>query len=344
MALSVYPWQDGLARDLQALRGRLPNGLLVHGPRGIGTFELLLRFARSLLCRAPGPDGEPCGRCKGCAMTAAHTHPDLRYVVSEAECAPRGLPFEPPEGAGDSRKNLYQDILIHQPRALQDMLTLTSHSGGRRVIVVYPADRLRPEAAATLLKTLEEPPGDTVFLLAADDIDRVLPTIRSRCRLLRAAPPSREEALAWLAGQGVKEPGEALALAGGMPLAAFETDPRRVLAPAARKAFEELLARGGRASPAEIIAAVPRDLQLPAAALFFSRWAWDLASVRQGGAPRYFPHRAKQLQALAAQLSAPALYRWVNAAADVSRAAGHPLSAQLAAERLLLAYQRAFEP
>ena len=205
MSIKLYPWQDALEKALLDLRDRLPNGLLVYGPRGAGIFDLVQAFAKSLLCTQPAADGTPCGRCHGCHLVRAGTHPDIRYVVSEAESLPREIPFVPPDTAASDRKTVYREILIHQTRALTDFLNLKSHEGGVRIVLVYPADRIRAEAAASLLKSLEEPPENTVFMLVADEIDRVLPTIRSRCRLIRAGAPTREQALEWLKSQGVQD-------------------------------------------------------------------------------------------------------------------------------------------
>ena len=91
MGLAVYPWQEELARELVSFRDNLPNGLLVYGPRGIGTIDLVVAYAKSLFCVHPKKDGTPCGECKGCKMANAFTHPDLRYVFSEAEAIPRGI-------------------------------------------------------------------------------------------------------------------------------------------------------------------------------------------------------------------------------------------------------------
>lgn len=181
MALAVFPWQKHLADTLNGMRGKLPNGLLIYGPRGIGTFELVHAFAKSLMCTSPAADGTSCGHCKGCHLTASYAHPDLVYVVSEAEALPRDIPFEEPDNAASDRKTQYREILIHQTRRLAEIFSLKTNEGGLRVVLVYPADQLRAEAAAALLKNLEEPPENTVFLLVADGIDFVLPTIRSRC-------------------------------------------------------------------------------------------------------------------------------------------------------------------
>ena len=99
MALAVFPWQKHLADTLNGMRGKLPNGLLIYGPRGIGTFELVHAFAKSLMCTSPAADGTSCGHCKGCHLTASYAHPDLVYVVSEAEALPRDIPFEEPRNS-----------------------------------------------------------------------------------------------------------------------------------------------------------------------------------------------------------------------------------------------------
>lgn len=342
MALALYPWQKELARQLNDMRDRMPNGLLIHGSRGIGTFELAERFARSLLCLSPAADGAPCGRCKGCHLTSAMTHPDLVYVLSEAEAVPRELPFEEPQGATSERKNLYREILIHQTRHLPEIFSLKTNEGGLRVVLLYPADQLRAEAAAAVLKSLEEPPENTVFILVADAIDFVLPTIRSRCRLLKAEPPTHEEAVAWLVTKKVADPEAALIAAGGMPLAVFETDQKRVLTPEQREKLLGFLRLGRRATSAAAVGAVTRDMTLQAASVFLSRWAWDLAGALTGVPPRYFPAEAAVFSQLAAEgLKPAAVFMWINSVRDVCRVNDHPLTARVVIEQLLLAYLRA---
>ncbi len=340
MALTIYPWQTELARELNNLRERMPNGVLVHGPRGIGTFDLVLAFAKSLLCTNPGLEGVPCGQCKGCRLLAAGNHPDIRYIVSEAESLPREIPFTPPESASSDRKTFYREILIHQTRAMGDFLNLMSNEGGKRVVVVYPADMIRPEAAASLLKNLEEPPEDTVFLLVADEIDKVLATIRSRCRLVRARAPSHEEALAWLEGKGVAEAERRLTEAGGMPLAVFDEDPRFSLDTEAREKLLAFLAKGRNGNPTRAIDAVGRDMTLSAASIFLSRWGWDLAAAKVGAPVRYFPQHAEAIAAIAQAAQPAGLYTWINSVRDVRYVSEHPLNAKTVIEALLLSYLR----
>lgn len=340
MGLVLYPWQEELAFDLNTLRKNLPNGVLIYGPRGIGTFEFVHEFAKSLLCQNPRPDGSSCGSCKGCILAKTKNHPDIRYIVSEAEALPRDIPFTPPENASTERKNLYREILIHQPRAIADFLTMNSHEGGVRVILVYPADQIRAEAAASLLKNLEEPPARTVFLLVADEIDQVLPTIRSRCRLIRARAPSREEALNWLKTQDVTDPEEKLTEAAGMPLSVFEVDERLTLSSENRLKLLDFLRKGKMSNSAQALSICTKEIALPGASKLFSRWGWDLASVREGGTARYFPQYEADLRRICEGATREGLYMWINTVRDVVRASGHTLNARLIIEQVLLSYLR----
>lgn len=340
MSLKLYPWQDALEKSLLDLRGKLPNGLLVYGPRGAGIFDLVQAFAKSLLCTQPAADGAPCGRCHGCHLVRAGTHPDIRYVVSEAESLPREIPFVPPDTAASDRKTVYREILIHQTRALTDFLNLKSHEGGVRIVLVYPADRIRAEAAASLLKSLEEPPENTVFMLVADEIDRVLPTIRSRCRLIRASAPTREQSLEWLKSQGVQEAERKLTEAGGMPLAVFDEDARFRLSDEMRERFLAYLKLGRAAPPAQALSVADKDVTLSAAALFLSRWGWDLASAKVGCDPQYFPEFAEEIKAIAQAASPTGLYTWINSVRDIRRVSEHPLNAKTMIEALLISYAR----
>ena len=343
MGLAVYPWQEELARELVSFRDNLPNSLLVYGPRGIGTIDLVVAYAKSLFCEHPKKDGTPCGECKGCKMANAFTHPDLRYVFSEAEAIPRGIPFEPPSNASKDRK-IYREILIHQPRELTDFLSLAPHiDQGRRIIVVYPADAIRPDAAATFLKSLEEPPERTTFLLVADDIDRVLPTIRSRCRLLRAKAPTHEEALAWLKSKGVKDAEEALARAAERPCLVTDEEAIRnndnidaktreqlltltTMAPEIRLALLKTLSQGARIDLTQIAVKEGRTA-LPVSAVLpvLERWSYDLLAVKEGLEPHYFPAYFPQMKALVQAVDSEKLFKFSDSLKGMRRVVTHPL-------------------
>src|SRR5213083_183612 len=192
--------------------GRLPQALLFEGPSGVGKQRLALWLAQALVCeRAGGKAGgearEGCGRCHHCKLVLNLSHPDVHWFV----------PLEPSKKGGDADKQveLVEEALgeematrrqqpLYEPpsglashgiaavRLLLRRLVLTPAMGRRKVFVIGDAERLVPQtgaeaAANALLKALEEPPADTVFVLTSSDPNALLPTIQSRVVRIRVA-------------------------------------------------------------------------------------------------------------------------------------------------------------
>ncbi len=188
--------------------GRLPQALLIEGPQGIGKQRLALWLAQALLCEArEARAGEPCGKCQPCKLVASLAHPDVHWFVP-LELAKRGGDADrqvelteealAEEMAARRERPLYEPptgLAIHgiaAVRLLLRRLALTPALGRRKVFVIGDAERLVPQvgtdaAANALLKALEEPPADTVFVLTAAAPDALLPTILSRVVRVRVA-------------------------------------------------------------------------------------------------------------------------------------------------------------
>jgi DNA polymerase-3 subunit delta' len=165
---------------LQAFNaGRLPHAWLVTGPRGIGKATLCYRFARFLFAEGAGGGGGLFS-APATSLAVAPSHQAFRLVASGSH--PDLLVVE--RAFDPKRKRQRRDIVAEDARAVGEFLHLTSSQGGWRVVIVDGADLMNPHAANSLLKTLEEPPKQTVMLLASDNPGRLLPTIRSRCRTL----------------------------------------------------------------------------------------------------------------------------------------------------------------
>jgi DNA polymerase III subunit delta' len=216
----MHPWNEPLFEALKARSDRFPHALLIHGARGTGKLALAERVAQFLLCEDPAR--RPCGRCDGCRWFVAGSHPDFRRL--EPEALAKDPPAEPEEGADVPAKRAKPsiEIKIEQVRDLAGFLNLRSHRGALRVALVHPAENMTPSASNALLKGLEEPSADAVFLLVSHRPAQLLPTIRSRCVALPVPVPSQPAALKWLAEQGARNPERWLAYAGGAPLQALE--------------------------------------------------------------------------------------------------------------------------
>jgi DNA polymerase III subunit delta' len=169
---------------------RVPGAVLLAGPSGIGKYTLARAFAARLLCDAVA-GGDVCGTCAQCVRLTAGTHPDLHVVAREEE---------------------RRDVRIEQVRDLVRWLGLQPLMAPRKVALVDDAHCLSVPAQNALLKTLEEPPGASVIVLVAAAAGLLLPTIRSRCQIVRLEPLATDEVATVLVARGV-EPGEARALA-----------------------------------------------------------------------------------------------------------------------------------
>lgn len=198
-SIEIYPWHIPPWTALTADLARLPHALLLHGPVGLGKEAFARRLAAGLLCAQPADQLAPCGRCHGCHLVAAGTHPDLAWVAPEED---------------------RRGIVIDQVRALGAWLALTPHTAVRKLAVIVPAEGLNLHAANSLLKILEEPPLGSILLLVSHQPGRLPATIRSRCHKLGFAVPDRATALTWLEGQVGPSAGLLLDLAGGAPLRA----------------------------------------------------------------------------------------------------------------------------
>ena len=334
---TLYPWQEADWAHWQALRQRLPHGLLLKGMPGIGKFELALNFAHSLLCQQTRPSGLACGVCAACQWLAQGNHPDFRLLRPEADNEDDST--ESSESA--SKKKPSKIIKVEQLRALEDFFNLTAHQGQHRVVVIYPAEALPPAAANALLKTLEEPTAGLLFILVSHKPQRLLPTLLSRCLPFAATLPSAEQAQSWLAAQGVSDPASWLAQCSGAPLAA------RAQAEDETGEFRTRLI-GALSHPAELdVLALAEQLQrneLPQLVHSIQQWCYDLAALKWGKRLRFHPQQTKVLHLLAEKIDPVRLLQLQRDLLTARREAQHTLNPRLFIESLLFLYQQACRP
>lgn len=308
------------------------SGILLHGGRGTGLWEALLSGAAGLLCEEPGRvlvpwQSRACGHCAGCRLVRAGSHPDLRIVVPRALAAEWGLGSQegeetaPTQGdaKADAKGTAGREIGIEQVRGLIDWAQGTSHRGGAKVALVHPLDAMAAPAANALLKVLEEPPPLLCFLTGTYQLDRVLPTLRSRCSLRAWARPAAEVALAELERRG--EP-DAQAVLHWSRHAVFEGDPARGLE------WTRALVR--QLADARTVQADG----LPAALAIESlqKLTVDLMRVRAGLAPSYLPAMDAPLRRLAGQGDRGAWLLWWRRLTQAARTPDFPVHAGLAVQ------------
>lgn len=337
MGLAPYPWLERPAETLSKMLDKLPGGVLIYGPRGCGVFDLACRFAAAVVCKRP-VDGAPCGECAECKLFFSGNHPDVRYVLSETEAALHPQPWSGKFGNLPKGKSLSKQILIEQVRGIGEYLSVTGHRSEKRAVVIYPADSMSADQSSALLKTLEEPPVGAVLILAADDINSILPTIRSRCQLVRVSPPTREQGIAYLKSQKVRSPESELTRFAGRPLLIHEADPSLLLDKKDEMLFLGLLAKGAQLTSAEVLNAVKKDIPVGPVLSLMQRWYWDLLAEVSGAEPRYFPEYAAQYKRQAQGLEFNALYSFNEQLLNANRSKDHPLSKKLVIQDLFISW------
>jgi len=177
------------------------NAYLFTGPSGVGKKAAAFAFARALLCEKGGDDA--CGVCSQCQKVAAGSHPDFTYVEPVVQ-----------------DKKVKQEISIDSVRGIIRKLAFRPYEGSRKILIIDQVDKMNLVASNAFLKTLEEPPGDTVIILTTENVSRLLLTIVSRLQKVRFMPLTFEEMLRFAtekAGLSGEQAKVAAALSKGSP-------------------------------------------------------------------------------------------------------------------------------
>ena len=367
----IAPWLKPLWQSFDF--ARFPNAILIHGQSGIGKFAFSLELARALLCESLDSGRKPCNQCDGCHWFNTGNHPDFTALVPETH---RKLLPQSNDEVDETSKKLTRDrevtesdvsekkekknISIEETRGAIEGLSIGSHRGGNRVILIYPLEMLRSDSANTLLKSLEEPPAKTIFILLANRVDRVLPTILSRCRLLSAPRPDRSTGLTWLKNElsntvGIKVSDNDIESIydeqGGAPYAVLDTLVARhnkderdelTISIAASRFMLQSMTQGAQINWLETSEKIHKA-QYALLLATMQRWISDLQLVIEGGAPRYYPKHLNTLKSLTQSAQPFKLLQLWKSLVQARKSENHPLAVRIQLEALLAQYQQVFE-
>ncbi|MBS3965436.1 MAG: DNA polymerase III subunit delta' [Methylomonas sp.] len=319
----LHPWQ---LDDWQRLRAyleqdRIPQALLLTGQAGLGKRQLAECYARALLCHARTPDGQACGECQGCRLSAAHTHPD--YVLVESD--------EPGKAIG-----------IDRIRQLIAQLSLKPQSQACRVVIVSPADQLNTASANAFLKCLEEPGERTCFVLISATPSRLPATIRSRCQTWLCRQPDSQVLATWLKQGGFTGSIAALLrLCGGSPIQARHYAEQGIIE-VHQSCFADWfgIAKGKR--DVVTIAENWSKLEQPSASELMAwliEWLVDLVKLKTAveREPRDADYE-NALQDLCPRLELPRLHRYYDQALNARQLLTTQVNKQLLFEQLLIGW------
>lgn len=187
--------------------GRVPHAMLFAEEPGFGALPLALSFIQYFSCKFRA-DGDSCGKCPSCSKISKMIHPDLHFAFPVNTNSSGGN-----KPVSDNFITLWREAITSNPYITEQefneicgvenklgrisvaeaslifrKLTMTSFEGGNKYMIIWLAERMNPDAANKLLKLLEEPSPNTYIILISQSPERILPTIQSRCRLLRVPP------------------------------------------------------------------------------------------------------------------------------------------------------------
>jgi DNA polymerase-3 subunit delta' len=336
----LYPWLS--LPFLELTRSPIPHSLLLFAQKDLGELHFGLELANYLLCESV--DNKPCGHCEACHWVRQGNHPDLFIIVPQA--LKHLLPFEvedEKEGEDVEEKKQSKFIRIEQIRRVITSNELGSYRGGKRVVLIYPIEAMQAEAANCLLKTLEEPSSQLYFILMTNQLEKILPTIRSRCHLFPIPRPALEFALGWLKSKIPQKFSDEileqkLALHAGSPLKVISSLDEKALDDSV---ITQQLSQFKLLHSGEIIELLGQYALLDILNSIL-KWSFDMNLVLFGLKPRYFPHLEDRMKMACSQLNKKSFQQFLASLKDDIRLANHPLFPKVQLDAVLMRYKQLF--
>lgn len=321
----IHPWMHSQWQQLmhRYAQQRLPHALLFYGLQGLGKRAFAKQFANAILCETPEQDGQACGQCRSCTQFRAQTHPDFHMLE--------------PDEPGKALK-------VDQIRQLIEHFSLARHYQRYRVAILCPADAMNTAAANSLLKSLEEPPGNTLIILITSQRRRLPATILSRCQHMNFLAPSYDMALSWINNShsgAAERSAERLILAYGAPVKALDAENEQLL-----PLRDDIFAHFSHIALQQQLALAPAssswlksDNTAPIQWLY--SWVSDLIRLKcHLGSAILNSDKQEELSKIAKKVELSGLFDYLDRIVSASRQASAPLNKQMVMDDLLIQWQQ----
>jgi DNA polymerase-3 subunit delta' len=326
---SIYPWFKDAWIAIHK-NEKLPHALIFKGKEGIGKYDFAITFAKSYLCQNALSNHLPCEACSSCKWFP-DSHPDFKHIA----------PIESDDDESSKRKTVRKkNIAIHQIRELSEYLELSAHQEkGRRIVLIEPADSLNQAASNALLKILEEPPENTLFILVTSQTQKLIATIRSRCQLLELRGPSFDEAKLFLDRQEIVHEESLLSFTGGSPFNAIKELENQ----SERDVITQILSQGHKIDFTKINYAILTQ-GLDWTLNIVQKWIFDLLLSFHTQQSHYFKGQEAQIFSQTKQLNLNTLLLFASELNELKKIASHPVNQELQLQNIFVKYKQIFEP
>lgn len=342
---NIYSWHLEIWQRLTKsllLQSRC-HALLLKGQQGIGKFEFARHLAKSMLCANPTDARKACDACQSCGWFEHDGHPNYYQILPEALSGTgnetvENVEVESKPSNVKNKKKASQQISVDQIRKLTDFVYMSGHQNGYKIILIYPSEMMNHAAANALLKKLEEPPEQVLFILVTHHPQHLLPTILSRCQQITMPVPDVDTSMDWLKQQAVNDPQACLTAAGLAPLAALQFSESELFVP--HEQFVQQISTPSQLNPIAL-ANTMQQLDLSTVVSWLQKWCYDLVSYQMSGKIRYYRYQQIAIKSLAEHIDIQACIAYSRALYKHQQLSHHPLNARLFLEEVFLSYVQA---
>ena len=317
--MTIYPWQKKNWKSLLYNLENLAQAYIFYGPIGLGINDFAKNFSHSLLCKNLTNQQLPCGNCVDCEWLKTY-HPDL-------------ITIDPISFEGKDKQIAVDDI-----RSIKEFLSLSSHQpNGKKIVVIYDAQRFNQSSTNALLKFLEEPPEDTHILLTTNSLSNLAATINSRCQLVKMNKPSHKEAENFLKETGNSDLISRLPFYNNSPLQILhERDSSELIN---KIIFELKLGKEFSIMNADsswLVNGLSWVIDL------LQKWIYEIIIYKTTKSNNFFPNSYDSIKRISMDADLIKLFNYVDTLCQVKLESTRPINKDLSFDLLLIEYKKIF--